>query len=150
VEVGSGPTRYAINRFRMTGKGAQISGRPSANPLFMLVTGIIATCVLALSPTSGPARPVLLVATPPVISTLQVAARSTRMEVVVRPVVSVALDSSGHPILVVTNMNRPPVANDTFTIYGKGHTPAPAYAILAVIRAARSGDWSRPGVWHAL
>ena len=70
------------------------------------------------------------------------------MEAVDRPVVSVALDGNGQPIRVITNMDRPPVANDTFTIYGKGHTPAPAYAIRAVIRAARVGDWFRPGVWH--
>jgi hypothetical protein len=134
----------------MTGKGAQMFRRPSAKPLLMLIAGITATCVLALSPTSGAARPDLLVATPPVISTLQVATGSTQVDLVVRPVASVALDRNGHPIRVVTNMNRPPVANDTFTIYGEGRTPAPAYAVLAVIRAARSGDWFRPGVWHDL
>jgi hypothetical protein len=72
------------------------------------------------------------------------------VEVVVRPVVSVVLDRNGHPIRAVTNMNRSPVANDAFTIYGQGRTPAPADAILAVVRAARSHEWSRPGVWHDL
>jgi hypothetical protein len=134
----------------MTGKGAPISRTPNAHPLFILVTGITATCVLALSSTAGTARPVLLVATPPIISTLPVASGSTPLEAVVRPVVSVVLDSRGHPIRVITNMVRPPVADDTFTIYGEGHTPAPAYAVVAVLRAARSGDWLRPGVWHDL
>jgi hypothetical protein len=116
----------------------------------MLVTGLIASCALALGSTPATAKPVLRVA--PVLATLPqtAAVDSTRVQVVVRPVVAVTLDRNGHPIGAITNTVRRPIATDTFTMYGKGETPVPASVVEAVIRMASGGDWSRPGVWHDL
>lgn len=116
----------------------------------MLVVGLIATCALALGPTSGTAKPVLTVAALLATSPQTAAAESTRVRVVVRPVVAVVLDRNGHPIRAIANTVRPPIATDTFTIYGKGRTPVPASVIEAVIRMARWGNWTRPGIWHDL
>jgi hypothetical protein len=128
----------------------------SATRQFMLVTGLTATCVLALGSMPGTAKPVLRVAPVLATSPQTAAVESTRVQVVVGPVVAVTLDGNGHPIGAITNTFRPPIATDTFTIYGKhgkhgkGETAVPASVIEAVIRMARGGDWTRPGTWHEL
>ncbi len=117
-------------------------------PLFVLVIGLTVTPVHAPSLAFVTAGPVVRVVAPPHTSTATAAGESTQVQVVVRPVVSVALDGCGHPIRVIANTTRPPETTDAFTVYGKGHTPAPRYAIQAVMRMAHAVNWSRPGVWR--
>jgi hypothetical protein len=127
-----------------------MSTNRSAKRQFTLVSGLTATCVLALGSISGTAEPVLSVAALPAGSTQRAVVSSTRVDVVVRPTVAVVLDSRGNPIRAISNTVRPPVATDTFTIYGNGRAPVPDVVIQAVVRMARSGDWTRPGIWHDL
>ena len=115
----------------------------------MLVTGLTATCALALGSTSGTAKPVARVAPLPATLPRTAAVESTRVHVVVGPVVAVTLAGSGHQIRAMSNTLRPPIATDTFTMYGKSRA-VPASVVEAVIRMARGGDWTRPGTWHEL